>query len=40
MNLSEDLFVAHYRYDMISLVGDRVVNVRAVLARMLAKHFQ
>ena len=39
MNLDPALFTAHYKYDMISLVADSVVNVRAVLARKLGQHF-
>ena len=40
MNQSKDLFEEHFKHDMLSLVSDKVLNVRIVLARALRNHFK
>ena len=40
MNLSKELFEDFFKYDLLTLVGDKVTNVRIVLARALASHFR
>jgi hypothetical protein len=40
MNLSKELFDEYFKNDFLSLVGDRVINVRIVLSRSLAEHFR
>jgi len=40
MNTSKEIFNDHFKTDFLSLVGDRTVNVRIVLARVLGEHFR
>jgi hypothetical protein len=40
MNLSKELFEEYFKNDFLSLVGDKVINVRIVLSRCLASHFR
>ena len=40
MNQSKDLFEEHFKHDMLSLVSDKVLNVRICLARALRDHFK
>lgn len=40
MNQSKELFEEHFKHDMLSLVSDRVLNVRICLARALRDHFK
>ena len=40
MNQSKELFDEYFKHDMLSLVGDKVVNVRITLARVLKNHFR
>ena len=40
MNSSKEIFDEHFKHDMLSLVGDRVSNVRLSLARALKNHFR
>jgi serine/threonine-protein phosphatase 4 regulatory subunit 1 len=40
MNQSKDLFDEYFKHDMLSLVADKVVNVRITLARALKNHFR
>jgi hypothetical protein len=40
MNLSKELFEEFFKNDLLTLVGDKVINVRIVLARSLASHFR
>jgi hypothetical protein len=40
MNLSKELFDEYFKNDFLSLIGDRVINVRIVLSRCLASHFR
>ena len=40
MNQSKELFDEYFKHDMLSLVSDRVVNVRLALARALRNHFK
>ena len=35
----KELFEKYFKYEMLSLVGDRVPNVRMCLARVLRQHF-
>jgi hypothetical protein len=35
----KDLFEKYFKYEMLSLVGDRVPNVRMCLSRVLRQHF-
>jgi hypothetical protein len=40
MNQAKDLFEEHFKHDMLSLVSDRVPNVRIAVARALRNHFK
>jgi hypothetical protein len=40
MDSSKEIFIDHFKTDFLSLVGDRTVNVRIVLARVLGEHFR
>ena len=40
MSQSKDLFDEFFKHDMLSLISDRVVNVRITLARALKNHFR
>jgi len=40
MNQTKDLFEEHLKHDMLSLVNDKVPNVRMALARALKSHFR
>lgn len=40
MNEAKDLFDQYFKHDFLSLVGDKVVNVRLALARALKNHFR
>ena len=35
----KELFEKYFKYEMLSLVGDRVPNVRMCLSRVLRQHF-
>ena len=40
MNHSKELFEEHFKSDMLSLVADKVPNVRLVLAQAMQSHFK
>ena len=40
MNQAKDLFDEYFKHDMLSLVSDKVVNVKITLARALMNHFK
>ena len=40
MNQAKEIFDEYFKHDMLSLVSDKVVNVRLALARALKNHFR
>lgn len=36
----KDLFEQYFKYELLSMVGDKVPNVRMYLARVLSSHFK
>lgn len=40
MNSARELFDEYFKHDMLSLAGDKVINVRLSLARALKNHFR
>ena len=40
MNQAKELFDEFFKHDFLSLAGDRVINVRLTLARILKNHFR
>jgi hypothetical protein len=39
MNRNKELFEKYFKYELLSIVGDRVPNVRMCLSRVLRQHF-
>lgn len=37
--MKKDLFEKHFKYDFLSIVNDRVPNVRIAMAKVLRHHF-
>ena len=40
MNQAKELFDEYFKHDFLSLAGDKVINVRLTLARILKNHFR
>ena len=40
MNQAKELFDEYFKNDFLSLAGDKVINVRLTLARILKNHFR